>query len=413
MRFFTTAFAAAIVWVLMSVPAGAQPSYELLFKSAQVTLNENVIKINAWAGWANLSLAIVIMIGVMGIVIAGLQATSLKWKGVATAVVGGLVSGATAFNAATIPADYKTLNELVATGTGLIDATKDWLETGRQAATDPDRQFALDEIQKRLTVLAGLTLRGGTQEPRKASHFRLDGMMTVLHAAERAPQCACKRPVPQRMYGDVFGCGTASGPSLSAAHDRAVFEAAKDIATQLQNNLKGQRGKWTDQQLVDYIKQVATEFDSCPSATSKTSLTVLLRLPQTLGHADAITAFASRSSGPAKLTVSKIEVNQDGSAGDSGWAFDVLVDGKLVTRIPARDYSDRPATRNVAMSLQVPVDLPKGSYWLVEIKGQRTKSADTVVGAAAVVAGKPTQVAVANPVPEDGSFVFTVAFDKK
>lgn len=413
MRFITTAVAAAIVWVLMSVPAGAQPSYDLLFKSAQVTLNENVVKINAWAGWASLSLAIVITIGVMGIVIAGLQATNLKWKGVATAVVGGLVSGATAFNAATIPADYKTLNELVATGTGLIESAQAWLENGRQAATDPDRQFALDEIQKRLTALAGLTLRAGAQEPRKAHLFRLDGMMPVLHAAERAPQCGCARAVPQRMYGDVFGCGTASGPSLSAAHDRAVFEAAKDIATQLQNNLKGQRAKWTDQQLVDYIKQVATEFDSCPSGSSKTTLTVLLRLPKTLGHEQAITAFASRSSGPAKLRLSKIEVNQDGSVGDSGWAFDILVDGKLVTRLPARDYSDRPATRNVAMALEVPVDLPKGSYWLIEIKGQRTKSDETVMGAAAVVAGKPTQVAVANPVAEDGSFVFTVAFDKK
>ena len=110
MRFITTAVAAAIVWVLMSVPAGAQPSYDLLFKSAQVTLNENVVKINAWAGWASLSLGIVVTIGVLGIVIAGLQATSLKWKGVATAVVGGLVCGATAFIAATVPAYYKTLN---------------------------------------------------------------------------------------------------------------------------------------------------------------------------------------------------------------------------------------------------------------------------------------------------------------
>jgi hypothetical protein len=213
------------------------------------------------------------------------------------------------------------------------------------------------------------------------------------------------------MYGDVFGCGTASGPSLSAAHDRAVFEAAKQIAAQLQDTLKGQR-KFTDQQLVDYIKEAATEFDTCPGGDGKTSLTVLLRLPQTLGHAEAITAFASRSSLPAKLRLSKIEVNQDGSAGDSGWAFDILVDGKLVTRLPARDYSDRPATRNVAMALDVPVELPKGSYWLVEIKGQRTKGDDTVVGAAAVVAGKPFQVPVANPVPEDGSFVFTVEFSK-
>ena len=39
-------------------------------------------------------------------------------------MIGGLVSGATVFGAATLPADYKTLNSLVSDGNDLVESAR-------------------------------------------------------------------------------------------------------------------------------------------------------------------------------------------------------------------------------------------------------------------------------------------------
>ena len=437
MRHQRTALLSLAFCLLLGAEISAQqPSFVVLFQAAEVNLRENAAKIELWRRAAQQSWLIVITVGILGIVTAALQAIRFKRKALATALVGGLVSGATVYSAATIPADYKTLNHLVESGMRLVDSARTWLENGRNAATDDDRQFALDEIEKRLAALAilGIPETGGSANPPAprqglslTPQLPLTRFVAVAHAAERQPQaqagCGCftrmsqppqQQQQQQRLRMDLIGCGTAAGSTLHDAHDRAVFAAAQSIATQLKSRVKV---KLTDQQLVDYVRRVATEFDSCPVSGRKTELAVLLRLPESLGREQAITAFASRSGLPARIKVPSVRVVEDGSTGDAGWSFDIMVDGRLVTRIPARNYSDRAATRIVNLSgadaIEVPVDMPKGSYWLVEIKGQRTKSSDTAIGAAAISdVNKPVEIAVANPVARNGSFVFTVSFAK-
>ena len=421
MRYVTTAAAALIVCVLMATSARAQQqSFDEKFQSAQVSLDEHIDQNLRWAYAARISLIIVISVGLLGIVTAGLQATSAKWKGIATAVVGGLISGATVFSTATIPADYKTLDQLVAKGGRLIKSAQTWIDSGRKGATDAYREYALNEVEKRLVELSTLTVaNNGPKAPAGLlERISMNGFVAVLHASEiPAPgPCGCFKSVPQRK-GDLFACGTAAAASLKDAHELAVTEAAKEIASQLRNLNKGLGGNWSDRQLVDYVSRVATEFDSCPGRGPKPEIAVMLRLPESLAREQSIVAFGSRSKAPATVTVSSIKVIQDGSAGDTGWMFDVMVDGRLVTRIPARDYHDRPAASQVMLSganvIEAPVDLPKGSYWLVEIKGQRTKASDTAIGGAARRdVGGPVQEAGADGNAMNGSFVFTVSFAK-
>ena len=422
MRHQRTALLSLAFCLLLGADMSAQqPSFVVLFQAAEVNLRENTAKIELWRRAAQESWLIVITVGLLGIVTAALQAIRFKRKALATALVGGLISGATVYSAATIPGDYKTLNNLVAAGTRLVDSANAWLENGRSAASDDDRQFALNEIEKRLSQLAVLGIhetKGPAAEASLSPRLPFDRFVAVTHAAERqAPAtCGCLARMSQQQQQrlDIIGCGIGAGSTLHDAHDRAVFDAAGKIAAQLKSR---NTAKLTDQQLVDYVRRVATEYDSCPTRGKQAEISVLLRLPESLGREQALTAFASRSGLPARIKVATLRVVADGSTGDTGWTFEILVDGRLVTRIPARDYSDRAATRTVnltgANAIEVPVAMPKGNYWLVEIKGQRTKSSVTAIGAAAISAfDKPIEIAVANPVATNGSFVFTVSFAK-
>jgi hypothetical protein len=399
----------------MGTAEAQQASFASLFDSAQVTLGQYTGKIARWKAAARMSWTIVVSVVVLGMLTAALQAVNFRRKALATALVGGFVSGATAYSAATIPADFKTLDNLVANGTLLVDAAATWLQKGRSATTDDDRRFALNEIQSRLVDLGKLRLADERASVAMPSSFTL---IPVAHAAEPVPMvCGCSGAwgKQQRTAGDVIGCGTAAGASLSQAHQGAVYQAAKSIAAQIAGRVKT---GLSDQQVVDYIRRSATEFDSCPAGGTKIEVSVLLRLPEFLAREEAIVAFASRSAAPAVLKVQTIGVVEDGSAGDTGWTFDIMVDGRLVTRVPARDYSDRPTTRLVSLTgrntVEVPVELPKGNYWLVEIRGKRTTNDDTAIGGAAVSgANKPVEIAVANPIARNGSFLFTVAFAKK
>jgi hypothetical protein len=425
----------AFCLVLGAEVSAQQPSFAVLFQSAEVNLRENAAKIELWRQAAQQSWLIVIIVGLLGILTAALQAVRFRYKALATALVGGLVSGATVYSAATIPADYKTLNNLVASGTRLVNSAKTWLENGRNADNDDDRQFALNEIEKRLAALAllgvpessggsGTSARSGGGSASRTLRLPFNGFVAVAHAQERqapaAPGCGCFSRMPKQQQQqrqvamDIIGCGTAAGSSLQDAHDRAVYEAAKSIAAQLRSRMKV---TLTDQQLVDYVRRVATEYDSCPASGKKTEISVLLRLPDSFGRDQAVKAFASRSGLPARLKVPSLRVVEDGSAGDTAWTFDILVDGRLVTRIPAREYSDRAATRIVNLSgadaVEAPVEMPKSNYWLVEIKGRRTNAPDTAIGARAIGdINRPVEIPVTNPEIRNGSFVFTVSFAK-
>jgi len=430
MRRITTA-AALVLCVLLGVAISAQPpappspspspSLDALFQKAEVDVARADAKVQKWARDAQVSWLVMIVIVVLGILTAAVQAIRFKAKAFVTAVIGGLVSGATVFGAATLPADYKTLNSLVSDGTELVESAKAWLAKAPQLSID-DRVFALKEIADYMAKLEDLdiTKRKASAKPATPATTRMGSFVAVAHAAESTmPQiCDCDALVRRgARKGELVACATASGSTLSEAHERAVTEAAKKLASQLGGRMQTQSAS-SSLQLVDFVRRFATEGDSCPGSGKSIQLSVLLRLPESLAYEQAVVAYGNRSSSQARLKVTSIRAVADGSTRDTGWKFDVLVDGRVVAQIPARDYRDKPVTQAVttlsgANAIEAPVDLPKGSYWLVEIRGQRTKSDVTAVGAAAVAGmDKPVDITVASPIAANGSFVFTVAFGK-
>ena len=428
MRYITTAAAALVLCVLLGAVVSAQtPSLEVLFQKAEVDVARADARVQQWSWDAQVSWVVVVLIALLGIITAAVQALDFKAKGFATAVIGGLVSGATVYSAATLPADYKTLNSLVSEGNDLVASARVWLEKRATLAAD-DRLFALNEIATSLRKFDDLdiTKRKAPATPAEKPSSRTGGaiplisLIPVVHAAEPASmpqQCDCSALMQRgsKNAGELIACATAAGTTLRDAHTRAVTEASKTLASQLRRRMESQTTVTTDQ-LVDFVQRFATEEASCPGSGKTIQLSVLLRLPERLGYEGAITAFAKRES-QARLRIPSIRVIEDGSTGDAGWTFDILVDGRLVTRLPARDYSDRGATRIVNLSganaIEASVGLPKSSFWLVEIKGQRTKTSDTAIGGAAIGdVDKPVEIAVANPVAGNGSFVFTVSFAK-
>ena len=430
MRRITTV--ALVLCVLLGVAIHAQPSspslspsptpsLDALFQKAEVDVARADAKVQKWARDATVSWLVVIVIAVLGILTAAVQAIKFKGKGFVTALIGGLVSGATVYSAATLPADYKTLNSLVSDGTELVESAKAWLAKAPALSND-DRVFALKEIADYMAKLEDLdiTKRKTPAKPSAPGTTRMASFVTVVHAAESAmPQvCDCDALLRKgARKGELAACATASGSTLSEAHERAVTEAAKKLAAQLSGRMTTQRAP-SSVQLVDFVRRFATEGESCPSSGKSIQLSVLLRLSESLANEQAIRAYGNRSASQARLKVTSIRAVADGSTGDTGWKFDVLVDGRVVAQIPARDYRDKPASQAVttlsgASAIEAPVDLPKGSYWLVEIRGQRTKADITAVGAAAVTGmDKPVDIAVASPVAVNGSFVFSVAFTR-
>ena len=425
MRYITTASAALVLCVLLGAAVDAQtPSLDVLFQKAEVDVARADARVQQWWRDAQVSWMVVVAIALLGIITAAVQAVNFKAKGFVTALIGGLVSGATVYSAATLPADYKTLNSLASEGTELVASAKVWLEKRATLAAD-DRVFALNEIATSLRKFDDLDItkkkgQAAPAEPPSSKTGGLSRLIPVVHAAEpaSAPQrCDCSALLQRgsRKASQLIACATAAGTTLSDAHARAVTEASKTLASQLRVRMQSQTTLTTDQ-LVDFVQRFATEEGSCPGSGKTTELSVLLRLPDNLGYEGAITAFARRES-PARLRVPSIRVIEDGSPGDTGWTFDILVDGRVVTRLPARDYSDRATTRIVNLSgasaIEASVGLPKGSFWLVEIRGQRTRTSDTAIGGAAIGdVNKPVEIAVANPVAANGSFVFTVSFAK-
>lgn len=430
MRYLTTAAAALVLCVVLGAVVSAQtPSLEVLFQKAEVDVARADARVQQWSRDAQVSWMVVVVIALLGIITAAVQALDFKAKGFTTAVIGGLVSGATVYSAATLPADYKTLNSLVSEGTELVASARVWLEKRATLAAD-DRLFALNEIATSLRKFDDLdiTKRKAPAPPaenekpssRTGGAIPLMSLIPVVHAAEPASmpqQCDCSALMKRgsKNAGELIACATAAGTTLRDAHTRAVTEASKTLASQLRRRMESQTTVTTDQ-VADFVQRFATEEASCPGSGKTIQLSVLLRLPERLGYEGAITAFAKRES-QARLRIPSIRVVDDGSPGETGWTFDILVDGRLVTHVPARDYSDRDATRIVNLSganaVEASVGLPKGSFWLVEVKGQRTKTSDTAIGGAAIGAvDKPVEIAVANPVAKNGSFVFTVSFAK-
>lgn len=284
---------AAICVVLGAGLVAQEPSFEFKFEQAAIAINEHAVDVANWERWAWVSLVIVIFIGVLGVATAGLQSASVKWKGIATAVAGALISGVTAVNSTIVPADFKTLDHLAAKGNRLVGSARLWVEKGRAATNDGDRMFALDEIEKRTRELATLKLpEAGAQSSANSERPSFyDRLVPTLHAAESS-NCGCLKKLPKSAGGDLYSCGTGTGRTLKDAYEKASIEAADGLVAQLRNAPRQSERS----ALLDYVRRVAEEYDSCPGAGGVASISVILRVPKGLATPEALQAFLTRTS---------------------------------------------------------------------------------------------------------------------
>ena len=409
---------ALILGVTLCVAAqarvAAQPSLQLRLTQAEVTLQESDDQVKQWASWAQISLWIVIGVGVLGIGTAVLQSVNVSWKAVATAVVGAVISLITVVNSTMVPADYRTLNQLVGRGTRLVNGARSWLLKGQKAPDDETKQFALSEIEKRMKEFATLSLS-------KETSAAPVGLFTVLYAAEQG-NCGCLGTLPKPLNSDILSCASATGNTLSEAHEAATMKAAADIAATMARSTNKPSFPASSRDVIQYVRRTAEEFDSCPESGKDNTVWVVLRLSQTFRKEQAQTAFVSswtkgEPTEQVKLSLSSIKTLQDGSSGPTDWSFDVLVDGKVVTQIPSHDYTDRTPDQTVTFgpgAVTAAIDVPKDRFWVLEIRGKRKIGGDTAVGAAAVNdVGSAVQIPVTNKNINNGSFVFSVNLSKQ
>ncbi len=116
-----------------------------------------------------------------------------------------------------------------------------------------------------------------------------------------------------------------------------------------------------------------------------------------------------------KVTLDGIHVEWDGSAGKTGWIFDVFLNGKPMLNLPNRDYEDGRSAKSRRPSDYVPdrssvgsVSAENGKSVRIDVKGKRSFGGDTATGMATLDGngGKVSVNVVNDHNPHAGSFVF-------
>jgi hypothetical protein len=396
---------AAMCMALTAVAASAQestPSYEVRFELSQIKIDESGDVLARWQRDQQLALAFVVLVALLGVATTMLQVFRQKpWSALATGIVGALVTGFTALNAAVIPADYNTLTKRVDEGEVLVKRMRNAWSVGMKVTAAPDKDEMLKEIS---TTLASFqTLAAGERGTTAAA--ALPSFTATLHAQTDA-DCSCSAMLDRKSTAFVYSCGTASQKSLTAARAEAQAKAVGAMAARLQPGQSAQQR--AGDASVDYVRRVATLADSCASVGKDGSLaaTVLMRMPASLAdknaqrafttsaapsparvaqaagevpfpaqaanriqvpvratpakYGDFLFTFAVRPGNPRILQLEDIRVTEDGSAGSTSWSFSILFDGSVVGTIPSLKYSDdqRPPTYRVPSTIAWPSNRP-------------------------------------------------------
>jgi len=118
------------------------------------------------------------------------------------------------------------------------------------------------------------------------------------------------------------------------------------------------------------------------------------------------------SAAAARPRLDKIRVVEDGSAGTTGWTFDIQVDGRTVMSLPRTNYDNSRAASDVVPDAShrwlAGVNVAPGQKVRIDVKGRRTSSSDTASGSATIGSGETATIPVRNGSdPKKGSFVFT------
>jgi len=406
--------AALGVVVLLAAAASASaqepPSFDMRFQAARVTLQEFQDVVSGWERDASIAIVVVFLLAVLGGVTMVLQGVKRPWSKAATVATGALVSTMTVLNTAIFDGDYKTLNRRSGEGRRLIRSAHEWLDTSPQAQTDADRELILQEIQKRVVSLAGLTSSGQTN----ANVSILPSLTPVVFA--EAASCGCLKAPPSDKQFEYF-CGMSTGRALADAR-RSASDAAVRQAVQYMQSAGGRSRSGTSvESLTAYVRNAATELDSCASrAPAGFAVSILLRLPVSLAGMQAQQAFAGYSvpASALRLTLNKIHVVQDGSSSATAWTFEILADGKPVITLPRREYTDAAGSSDEPPSTAGTVavgnvHVPPGGTVRIEVRGHRTADGPPEAIGSQILDSKGGSIAVEvkNPTSDRrGSFVF-------
>jgi hypothetical protein len=113
-----------------------------------------------------------------------------------------------------------------------------------------------------------------------------------------------------------------------------------------------------------------------------------------------------------RLKLDKIRVVEDGSAGPTGWTFEVRAGGKSFT-LPNRNYTDRPNQNEYALTAgdgaAMELDAEGKAPAIIEVSGRRSSGGDTAVGSRPIDPARGTMlVEVKNAsTASRGSFTFS------
>jgi hypothetical protein len=413
------AFATVLVIGAAIAPvASAQDaaSYEIRVAKAEDTVSTHASRITRWERQALLTMIIGVVVVLLGSMTAILQGISRPWTKTATVIVGALVTSMTVINSTFFDADYKTLSRRSEEGRSLLASADRWLTHARSLKLDVDREEALRYLLKIAEALAELDAGGQKGRPLAQSsessttrYFQL----TTLFAAGPGCGCTALQRKDDGMY--KFFCGQGTAESLSEARARATEDAVRQAVQSLQRSSQRGAASPTGESLTAYIRSVASEVDACPiGGSSRVSIYVLLRIPAMLTTQKAQEAFAA----PAKarrglrLKLDKIRVVEDGSAGPTGWTFEVRAGGKSFT-LPHRNYTDRPNQNEYALTAgdaaAMDLDAEGRAPTTIEVSGRRSSGGDTAVGSHLIDSAQGTMlVEVKNAsTASRGSFTFS------
>jgi hypothetical protein len=160
-------------------------------------------------------------------------------------------------------------------------------------------------------------------------------------------------------------------------------------------------------------------------ATGWGGFTIVITIHYVDGHVAKTSYFldlqkswpaVTTASKPLQLKLDRIVANQDGSAGSTGWVFDVLLDGRKLLHLPNRSYDDgleRSKKGNTygpdgASWVVGPVRIGSGQSTRIDVIGERSSGHDKATGTATLPAnGGALAVNVVNAADrKKGSFTF-------
>lgn len=345
-------------------------------------------------------LSLTLLIILFGVAVGILQATEPTMRSkLATAILGATITAATAVQTTIYAGTYKAYVRAARDGKNELGEMNRCIQ---RYSHEPD-QRNLVEIAKEFFAHH---YRVNREIPDRLYTSSIPLTLPTVEAAPSADQPPewVKKPLVPDKY-TVAAIGQASHPDLTTAGKRARWRAAEQIVSQLGPYRVSERlldvlissGKIAnstftfDSKRYVYTSYVLLEVNKSyaylnvrklpkPSAQGNADVrlgsryqagTVRVSAPQPLEGQFDFRFEVKTSNDRLTITLSAIDVRQDGPDDSISWLFDVLVDGRLLMLIPDRPYSDQKGKEHVPVGLTEAIYDPPLRGFRLSVYGYR------------------------------------------